>query len=59
MTVYLTKARGFSDPCGPLQFSMGGWRARARAELAPDDLVIIVGTKGGPPARKTRAKSSG
>lgn len=48
MTVYLTKVWGFREPCGPLQFSMEGWRDRARAELKPDDLVILVGTKGDP-----------
>jgi hypothetical protein len=45
MTVFMTKTWGFSDPCGPLQFSTEGWRARARAELRPGDLVVIVGTK--------------
>lgn len=48
MTVYLTKVWGFSEPCGPLQFSTEGWRDRARAELQPGDLVILVGTKGEP-----------
>ena len=48
MTVYLTKVWGFGEPCGPLQFSTKGWRDRARAELKPDDLVILVGTKGEP-----------
>jgi hypothetical protein len=46
MTVFVTKTWGFSTPCGPLQFSSEGWRARARAALKPSDLVVIVGTKG-------------
>jgi hypothetical protein len=46
MTVYLTKVWGFSVPCGPLQFSKEGWRDKARAELQPGDLVVLVGTKG-------------
>lgn len=46
MTVYLTKVWGFGEPCSPLQFSTEGWRNRARAELQPGDLVILVGTKG-------------
>lgn len=45
MTVFMTKTWGFGDPCGPLQFSTEGWRTRARAELRPGDLVVIVGTK--------------
>ena len=48
MTVYLTKVWGFGEPCGPLQFGTEGWRKRARAELQPGDLVILVGTKGEP-----------
>jgi|SRR5215470_7024149 len=31
MTVFMTKTWGFSDPCGPLQFSTEGWRTRARS----------------------------
>lgn len=46
MTVYLTKTWGFSVPSGPLQFSRNGWRTRAQGILSPDDLVVIVGTKG-------------
>lgn len=47
MTIYLTKVWGFSEPVGPLQFSMEGWRDRARREqIKPSDLVILVGTKG-------------
>ena len=42
----MTKTWGFGIPCGPLQFSTEGWRARARASLKPGDLVVIVGTKG-------------
>ena len=45
MTVFMTKTWGFSTPCGPLQFSTEGWRARARTALQPGDLVVIVGTK--------------
>jgi hypothetical protein len=48
MAIYLTKVWGFGEPCGPLQFSMEGWRDRARDELAPGDRVILVGTKGEP-----------
>lgn len=46
MTLYLTKTWGFSDPSGPLQFSLAGWRDRARQLLIPGDLVVIVGTVG-------------
>lgn len=46
MTVYLKKTWGFSDPCGPLQFSRQGARDNARDALQPGDLVVIVGTKG-------------
>jgi hypothetical protein len=46
MTVFITKTWGFGIPCSPLQFSTEGWRARARTELKPGDLVAIVGTKG-------------
>jgi len=45
MTVFMTKTWGFSTPCGPLQFSTEGWRAKARAALQPGDLVVTVGTK--------------
>lgn len=42
----MTKTWGFSTPCGPLQFSLQGWRERARKLLQPGDLVVIVGTVG-------------
>ena len=45
MTIYMTKVWGFHTPVGPLQFSTQGWRDRARADLKPGDLVILVGTK--------------
>jgi hypothetical protein len=57
MTVFMTKTWGFSIPCSPLlQFSLEGFRARARAELKPGDLVVIVGTKNLPtqPAEQGR-----
>jgi hypothetical protein len=46
MTIDMTKAWGFTVPCGPLQFSTNGWRDRAREVLQPGDLVVLVGTKG-------------
>jgi hypothetical protein len=46
MTMYMTKTWGFGVPCGPLQFSLGGFRDRARGLLQPGDLVAIVGTFG-------------
>jgi hypothetical protein len=46
MTMYMTKTWGFSVPCGPLQFSLSGFRDRARGLLQPGDLVAIVGTFG-------------
>ena len=46
MTVYITKVWGFSAPVGPLQFSLSGWRERARDILRPGDRVILVGTMG-------------
>ncbi len=46
MTVYLTKVWGFTNPCGPLVFSKPGWRDQASEILKPDDLVVLVGTKG-------------
>jgi hypothetical protein len=46
MTMYLTKTWGFDAPCGPLQFSLNGWRENARKMLKPGDLVVIVGTTG-------------
>ena len=44
--MYMTKTWGFGVPCGPLQFSLGGFRDRARGLLQPGDLVAIVGTFG-------------
>ena len=44
--MYMTKTWGFGVPCGPLQFSLGGFRDRARGLLRPGDLVVIVGTFG-------------
>lgn len=46
MTMYLTKTWGFDAPCGPLQFSLNGWRENARKVFKPGDLVVIVGTTG-------------
>jgi hypothetical protein len=46
MTMYMTKVWGFGEPCGPLQFSLAGWRKRARETLRDGDLVVLVGTKG-------------
>jgi hypothetical protein len=48
MTMYMTKVWGFDTPVGPLQFSTQGWRDRARADLKPGDLVVLVGTKDDP-----------
>lgn len=46
MTIYMTKVWGYSEPAGPLQFSLQGWRDRARAMLKRGDLVVLVGTMG-------------
>lgn len=54
MTVYMTKVWGFQEPVGPLQFSLEGWRVRAREVLRPGDLVVLVGTKGEPTAEAER-----
>lgn len=48
MTTFITKVWGFGEPVGPLQFSLQGWRDRARRELKDGDLVVLVGTKGEP-----------
>ena len=48
MTMYMTKVWSFPAPVGPLQFSTQGWRDRARADLKPGDLVVLVGTKEDP-----------
>jgi hypothetical protein len=45
MTVYMTKVWGFDVPCGPLQFSISGFRDSAADRLQPGDLVVLVGTK--------------
>jgi hypothetical protein len=45
MTMFLTKAYGFSAPSGPLQFGMSGWRDNACEVLQDGDLVVVVGTK--------------
>lgn len=44
--IFITKVWGFGTPVGPLQFSVEGWRDRAKAELKDGDLVVLVGTKG-------------
>ena len=59
MTVYMTKTWGFSSPSGPLQFSLQGWRNRARSLLRPGDLVVIVGTMGDETAPDERGKILG
>jgi hypothetical protein len=59
MTVFLTKVWGFAVPCGPLQFSMSGWRDRARALLSEGDLVIVVGTKELPTAPEDQGRLLG
>ncbi len=41
-------------PCGPLQFSLRGFRDRARGLLQPGDLVAIVGTFGANTPEKER-----
>lgn len=48
MKMFITKVWSFSAPVGPLQFSLEGWRDRARNMLKLGDLVVIVGTKGDP-----------
>jgi hypothetical protein len=50
MTMFLTKAWGFSSPSGPLQFGLGGKRESARQVLKPGDLVAVAGTKQEPTA---------
>lgn len=59
MTIYLTKVWGFGEPCGPLQFSMEGWRDKARADLNPGDCVVLVGTKGEPTEEDDRGRVLG
>lgn len=45
MTLFMKKTWGFSEPCGPLQFSKRGSRENARRDLQPGDRVVIVGTE--------------
>jgi hypothetical protein len=59
MTVYITKVWGFSEPCGPLQFSTEGWRDRARRDLAEGDLVVEVGTMREPTEEGERGRVLG
>ena len=59
MSVYMTKVWGFGVPCGPLQFSTSGWRDRAREELRPGDLVVLVGTKEPPTADEDQGRLLG
>ena len=59
MTVFITKVWGFSDPCGPLQFSTPGWRDRAREVLTKGDLVVTVGTKQAPTAEQEQGRLLG
>lgn len=59
MTVYITKVWGFGVPCGPLQFSTRGWRDRARKEISPGDLVVLVGTKEPPTADEDQGRLLG
>lgn len=55
----MTKTWGFSSPSGPLQFSLQGWRNRARGLLRPGDLVVIVGTMGDETEQDERGKILG
>lgn len=59
MAIYLTKVWGFAPPVGPLQFSVGGWRDRARELLQPGDLVILVGTLSEPTLEEERGRVLG
>jgi hypothetical protein len=59
MTMFLTKVWGFSVPCGPLQFSLAGWRDRARDMLSNGDLVVLVGTKEAPTDSAERGRVLG
>jgi hypothetical protein len=40
----MTKVWGFSEPVGPLQFGLSGYRDGAIKLLKPGDLVVLVGT---------------
>ncbi|CAA6605817.1 conserved hypothetical protein [Rhodospirillaceae bacterium LM-1] len=59
MMIYMTKVWGFGEPVGPLQFSMEGWRERARQMLKPGDLVVLVGTKNFPTDEQEQGKLLG
>jgi hypothetical protein len=59
MTVYVTKVWDFSWPVGPLPFRTEGWRANARRQLKPGDIVALVGTKGPPTAEADRGRLLG
>lgn len=59
MAMFLTKAWGFSIPCGPLQFGRSGWRDRARSLLTEGDLVVVVGTKESPTAPQDQGRLLG
>lgn len=59
MTVYITKVWGFTSPSGPLQFSVSGWRDRAREVLRPGDLVVLVGTMGQETSEQERGRILG
>jgi hypothetical protein len=59
MALYMTNTWGFDSPSGPLQFSLKGWRDRARDVLQPGDLVVIVGTLGPPTAEDERGRILG
>jgi len=59
MAMFLTKAWGFSIPCGPLQFGRSGWRDRARSLLSEGDLVVVVGTKEFPTAPQDQGRLLG
>jgi hypothetical protein len=54
MTTYLTKVWSFGVPAEPLTFGADGWRRRAREQLKPGDLVVLVGTKAHPTAEADR-----
>lgn len=55
----MTKTWGFRTPSGPLQFSLQGWRDRARQLLKPGDLVVIVGTMGDETLEEERGRILG
>ena len=59
MTVFITKVWGFSEPCGPLQFSAQGWRDAACELLAEGDLVATVGTAQAPTSDEERGRLLG